>query len=174
MCLLIGTFQLAQFHFHWGNDNGGKGSEHTYHGRQYDAELHFVHYNTECGYDLTSALTNCPDHKAAAVLGVFIEGEGSDNHAWDELIYGLKKITTENTKVEIHPFDMSKLMPHDLNEFYRYDGGLTTPDCDEVVTWTVFKVNKLVLSGAFTLVDTFYGLIPGMRQDFKEAIETFL
>ena len=150
MFLQIGTFQLAQFHFHWGNDNGGKGSEHTYHGKQYDAELHFVHYNTECGYDLTSALTNCPNHKAAAVLGVFIDADGGDNHAWDELIYGLKKIQTENTKVEIHPFDMSKLMPHDLNEFYRYDGGLTTPNCDEVVTWTVFKVNKLVsLEGCF-------------------------
>ena len=50
-------------------------------------------------------------------------------------------ITSESdTKVEIKSFDMTKLMPHDLDEFYRYNGGLTTPTCNEVVTWTVFKV----------------------------------
>ena len=47
---------MAQFHFHWGDGNGGKGSEHTLFGKQFDAELHFVHYNTKCGRDLGEAI----------------------------------------------------------------------------------------------------------------------
>lgn len=32
------TFKAAQFHFHWGSDNT-KGSEHTYNGKNYPAEV---------------------------------------------------------------------------------------------------------------------------------------
>ena len=33
-------------HAHWGSC-AGHGSEHTVDGKQYDAELHIVHYNTK-------------------------------------------------------------------------------------------------------------------------------
>ena len=140
----IGTYELAQFHLHWGDENGGKGSEHTLFGKQYDAELHFVHYNTKCGNNLGQAIANCAGHEALAVLGVFIDVGGDDNHAYDEIIDGLKDIQTEGTSAEIKTFDMTKLMPHDLDEFFRYNGGLTTPSCNEIVTWTVFKVGQYI------------------------------
>ena len=38
--------QAWQMHAHWGGCKG-HGSEHTVDGRQYDAELHIVHYNTK-------------------------------------------------------------------------------------------------------------------------------
>lgn len=34
----IGVFNLAQFHFHWGSDEG-KGSEHLINGKHYPAEV---------------------------------------------------------------------------------------------------------------------------------------
>ena len=52
---------------------------------------------------------------------------------------GLKKIKASGDKVEIEPMDMTKLMPYNLDEFYRYMGGLTTPACNEIVTFTIFK-----------------------------------
>ena len=76
-------------------------------------------------------------------MGVFIEMGGNDNHAYDNIINNLVSIRNKSASVEIEPFDMSKLFPHDLDEFYRYQCGLTTPACNEIVTWTVFKVNKI-------------------------------
>ena len=73
-------------------------------------------------------------------MGVFIESGGSDNDAYESIIDGLRDIKAQGSSAEIKAFDMSKLMPHDLDEFFRYEGGLTTPTCNEIVTWTVFKV----------------------------------
>ena len=131
---------MEQFHFHWGSD-GKPGSEHTKRGKHYDAELHFVHYNIECGDSLSQAVANCPDPAkgAAAVLTVWIKEGGEDNHNYKSIIEGLKKITASGDKVEIEPMDMTKLMPYNLDEFYRYQGGLTTPGCDEIVTFTIFR-----------------------------------
>jgi hypothetical protein len=42
-------------------------------------------------------------------------------------------------KVDVPQFAMNKLLPENQDVFYRYAGSLTTPTCDETVTWTVFK-----------------------------------
>ena len=40
----------------------------------------------------------------------------------------------------VHPFSLLDLLPEERNKFWRYNGSLTTPDCNEIVIWTVFKV----------------------------------
>ena len=68
-------------HGHWGACSG-HGSEHTLDGRQYDAEIHIVHWNTKvsCSFIISylrlqyETLENAivkPD--GLAVLGVFVE-----------------------------------------------------------------------------------------------------
>ena len=71
-------------HAHWGSC-AGHGSEHTVDGKQYDAELHIVHFNTKvlswlCCYTfvIASLQYGTPENAAdkpdgLAVLGVFIE-----------------------------------------------------------------------------------------------------
>lgn len=36
------------------------------------------------------------------------------------------------------PFAPEEFLPKDLSSFYRYEGSLTTPTCDESVIWTIF------------------------------------
>ena len=82
---LDSTYQLAQFHAHWGGENA-RGSEHTVDGKvgsgkylcfknifahrqMFSAELHLVHFNTKYG-SLGEAVDK-PD--GLAVLGIFLK-----------------------------------------------------------------------------------------------------
>merc|ERR1712025_50527 len=40
------TYQLVQFHAHWGGENS-RGSEHTVDGKMFPGEIHLVHFNTK-------------------------------------------------------------------------------------------------------------------------------
>ncbi|XP_022792081.1 carbonic anhydrase 2-like [Stylophora pistillata] len=102
--------------------------------RAYPAEIHFVSYNTKYA-DLGSAV---PKSDGLAVLGVFIEVGGSDNPAYEFLKYAEDVIKASN-KTIIMPFKLEPMLPETRDKFFRYSGSLTTPTCDESVTWTVFK-----------------------------------
>lgn len=129
---LKGVYTTVQYHLHWGSDKS-QGSEHTMDNKAYPAEIHFVSYNTK--YPNIGAAVDKSD--GLAVLGVFIEVGGSDNPAYGFLKYA-KNVITEST-MNIMPFKLKPALPETLGKFFRYSGSLTTPGCNEVVTWTVFK-----------------------------------
>ena len=43
------------------------------------------------------------------------------------------------TSEKIKPFKLDPILPTDKTKYFRYNGSLTTPTCNEAVTWTVFK-----------------------------------
>ncbi|XP_073257445.1 carbonic anhydrase 7-like [Porites lutea] len=133
---LDGSYKTVQFHLHWGPDENA-GSEHEMDGKAYPAEMHFVSMNTKYS-TLKEALT---PSDGLAVLGVFMEVGGDDNFAWSFLDYAAN-VTTFNTSVVVPASKFAvfnNLLPASKTDYYRYDGSLTTPTCNEVVTWTVFK-----------------------------------
>ena len=58
-----------------------------------------------------------------------------------------KNVRQEGTLRKYFNFPVRGVLPkeEDRNKFYRYYGSLTTPGCNEVVVWTVFK-EKLEIS----------------------------
>jgi len=93
-----------------------------------------VHFKSEYG-DLVSAL---PFADGLAVLGIFLELSETDNPALQPLIDAIPTIAEDFDEKPLAPHPLESLLPTNTHRFYRYSGGLTTPTCNEIVTWTVF------------------------------------
>jgi len=147
---LTGTYTTVQFHLHWGSTNT-RGSEHTLDGHQFPAEIHFVSYNTKYS-DINAALDH-PD--GLAVLGVFLEVGQNANVEYEKFLSHADKLVNKSSEAMIPAFNLGPLLPADTSKFYRYSGSLTTPTCNEAVTWTVFnhtvKISQEQLNALFTL-----------------------
>ncbi|GMT33165.1 hypothetical protein PFISCL1PPCAC_24462 [Pristionchus fissidentatus] len=127
---LTGTYRLLQFHAHWG------GSEHLIDGKRFDAEIHFVYWNTRY-YSMDEA---CKRGDGLAVLGVLVE-KGAENTAFTQLLRQIEESNKLGKPVRIPiSFDPTRLIPRSgLSKYYTYLGGLTTPPYSECVVWTVMQ-----------------------------------
>ena len=115
-------------------------------------------YNKKYGNDFNEALTNgdgAPD--TLAVFGAFFK-VGKYNEWYENILDGklakgrrfqqkcltnstaFRFITQRGSTTWVKRTPLRKLLPNNLDDFWRYYGGLTTPDCLEVVIWTLFKV----------------------------------
>jgi carbonic anhydrase len=97
----------VQFHFH-------APSEHTVDGEQYDLEMHIVCYYPSSG---------ASGERNYAVLGFMFE-EGDSSQFLANVISGSPSV--DWTVLPGYP---------NFGNYYTYDGSLTTPTCDELVTW---------------------------------------
>ncbi|KAK0155273.1 Carbonic anhydrase 4 [Merluccius polli] len=108
-------YSALQFHFHWGDDSDHpQGSEHMVDSVRYPMEMHIV--NKRKDLSLAEAIMT---QDGLAVLGFFIEVTQTSLHedmSLDDLLGGV-----------------------DRSMFYRYNGSLTTPTCNEAVVWTIFS-----------------------------------
>ncbi|XP_005169497.1 zgc:153760 isoform X1 [Danio rerio] len=140
---LPGLYVSVQFHLHWGSSSSLPGSEHTVDGKQYAMELHIVNLHSTYDGNVSAALA-ANDSSALAVLGFFIEGtdEADKTNSWDIFTSFLSNIPNSgNTYTDImDQITMNSLLEGvNKTKYYRYQGSLTTPPCNEDVIWTVFK-----------------------------------
>ncbi|XP_068103388.1 carbonic anhydrase 4-like [Hyperolius riggenbachi] len=147
-------YSAIAFHFHWGN--GTSGSEHQLSGKQYPIEMHVVH--TKGGVSLTDAKK---DPTGIAVLGFFIDVSTTQfrimfyvmDSANASQLGGLSgllgQVSIPGTTLTLNStFSLDGLLANvNRTMYYRYSGSLTTPTCDQVVVWTVFKQPIYVPSG---------------------------
>ncbi|XP_073911599.1 carbonic anhydrase 5A, mitochondrial isoform X2 [Castor canadensis] len=151
-------YRLKQFHFHWGASDES-GSEHAVDNHVFPAELHIVHWNSVKYPNFKEAVAG---EDGLAVVGVFLK-LGAPHQALQKLVDVLPEIkhkvscaqesaqTDKPNRVEpwsthkerqqdsraaVGPFDPSCLLPA-CQDFWTYEGSLTTPPLAESVTWII-------------------------------------
>lgn len=140
--LLPGEFEAQSVHFHWGSANS-KGSEHTIDSERYDAEIHIVHKNMKYANLSVGDASEYAD--GLAVLGVMLRATSRPslqrsglNRIFDELPNIIPY--ESNATISSGQLTVRELLGGvGTAQFFSYNGSLTTPDCSEAVTWTVFK-----------------------------------
>ena len=79
----------------------------------------------------------------------------------------MEEIAEEDSKSYTKLFPLQDLLPEDTTRFYRYNGSLTTPGCNEIVVWTVFKdpipISKGQLARFRNLAKDHSGMIDNFR-----------
>ncbi|XP_064013452.1 carbonic anhydrase 12 isoform X1 [Pogoniulus pusillus] len=128
-------YTASQLHLHWGNRNKSEGSEHTVSGKHFAAELHIVHYNSEKYPDVTAAMDKAD---GLAVLAVLLE-IGPFNPSYEKIFRHFRNVKYKDQTAQVPGFNIRELLPDRLDEYYRYEGSLTTPPCYPSVLWTVFR-----------------------------------
>ncbi|KAK6739072.1 hypothetical protein RB195_020882 [Necator americanus] len=123
-------YRLVQFNFHWAQSDRN-GSEHGIGGLHYPAELHLIHVR----HNLTipEAVKN-PD--GLAFVAVFLD-LGLDGNSTSAISPILEELIIPGNRLSIEQFSAKPLLPAHTEAFYRYEGSLTIPGCDEAVIWTV-------------------------------------
>ncbi|XP_011924868.1 PREDICTED: carbonic anhydrase 14 isoform X1 [Cercocebus atys] len=128
-------YVAAQLHLHWGQKGSPGGSEHQINSEATVAELHIVHYDSD-SYDSLSEAAQRP--QGLAVLGILIEVGETKNIAYEHILSHLHEISHKDQKTSVPPFNLRELLPPQLEQYFRYNGSLTTPPCYQSVLWTVF------------------------------------
>uniref|UniRef100_A0A061R0L7 Carbonic anhydrase n=1 Tax=Tetraselmis sp. GSL018 TaxID=582737 RepID=A0A061R0L7_9CHLO len=126
-------------------------SEHSVNGRLYDAEGHFVHTvsrpdDPDCTYMAGEAGPFC-----LAVVGVLYElhhdaTEAELDEGFTQLLENFEQLPSngEGDTAELpRPLDFEHFLPSS-KEFWSYRGSLTTPTCNENVTWYLLQQPKAI------------------------------
>ncbi|CAD7693104.1 unnamed protein product [Nyctereutes procyonoides] len=137
-------YVAAQLHLHWGETGSLGGSEHQINGEATAAELHIVHYDSDSYDSLSEA---APKPQGLAVLGILIEVGEAKNPVYEHILSHLHEIRHKDQKTSVPPFNVGELLPPQLNQFFRYNGSLTTPPCYQSVLWTVFNRRAQISMG---------------------------
>jgi carbonic anhydrase len=127
-------YVLAQFHFH-------EPSEEKINDQQYAMVIHLV--NAISPEDAKDCDPKDPAKRYAcnAVVAVLVKEGKKDNPLIRKL---WRSIPPPHDERGVRGVDAAQLLPKDQG-YYTFPGSLTTPGCDEVVTWYVLK-NPIELS----------------------------
>lgn len=79
--------------------------------------------------------------RGVAVLGVLFHVAEQINPILKNILDSAESVKdTAGQSGEIKlPFSPEQLLPKDRSHYFRYEGSLTTPSCDESVVWTILK-----------------------------------
>ncbi|XP_063394591.1 carbonic anhydrase 1-like [Cydia fagiglandana] len=126
-------YRLEQLHFHWL-------SEHAVNGFKFPMEIHFVHIRADL-----SASEALRKRDGIAIIAVFgtIKSEIENDDAliasemMEEVVRELPLLNRHGDRLSGVVLNMSKLLTPNQQSYVTYSGSLTSPECNEVVTWII-------------------------------------
>lgn len=135
-------YKIAQLHFHWGKTDE-RGSEHHKDHKAYPLEMHIVSYDTERFNSLSEAVGQ---ENGIAVIGVFFQVKKFHNKHFDPILHHIEeaKQPDPSKHVKVPVFNLQHLLPMHTKYYFRYEGSLTTPGCNETVVWTVMDMPNFI------------------------------
>ena len=110
------VYPLIQFHFH-------SPSEHTFDGKHFDAELHFVNIRE--------------DGKAAVMTSLI--SVGAYNAEFQKVLDNVPSTSGQKNSTSGVRLNPNLLLPKNRRQFFTYAGSLTTPPCAEGVNFYIFS-----------------------------------
>ena len=146
------TYQyiLKDIHFH-------VTSEHTFNGIAYDLEMHLVHQKnvnfSTSTTNSTNIITDPDSNYNYLVVGILFRADVNEiNSNFEKFNFtSLGKITNLDVSQYSSP----------LKSYFYYEGGLTTPTCDESVNWVVMEKIESITPSQLKYVKNFIsGLYP--------------
>jgi carbonic anhydrase len=114
-------YRLVQFHFH-------APSEHTLAGRSFDAEVHLVHESENGELAVVGIFLAPSDRLPTAMVETAVQSAPEDAGEEAEL------------EAEVTPMDFLRTADSFevfVDDYFTYEGSLTTPVCSEGVRWIV-------------------------------------
>lgn len=162
---LPGRFKAEKMEFHWGQNNGSAGSEHSLNGRRFPVEMQIYLYNSD---DFDSLGAAIKERRIISAMAVFFELGEKDNPAVDPIIQGLKRVVHHEKETNLRSFILRDLLPSSVDGYYRYTGSLTTPPCSKVVEWIVFSRPVYV---SHSQLEAFYTILTTEQQDHVKSVE---
>lgn len=145
---LVGTYNFDNFHYHWP-------AEHTVDGQSFDLEAHVVFYSSKFP-NLTSAIQV---KDSVAVIGVLFNKIDTKGPAiFDTLASAAQQVSKKvGTSVQTGPIVLKDILPTSKHSFYYYKGSLTTPDCNEGVSWNILTNPGGINREQYKSLTTIYG-----------------
>lgn len=157
---LRGNYTFLQFHLHWL-------SEHAIDGMKYPLEIHMVHVKT--GLTIEEALRR-PD--GLAVIGILstLHSDIGSQYALEEIMPVVPAlIDSDHKETGDTTIDMTRFFSPDPQSYYTYHGSLTTPNCQEVVTWIVMDKPIMISDFQYKL---FAEVDVGSRNNYRSLQAT--
>ncbi|XP_072328464.1 receptor-type tyrosine-protein phosphatase gamma-like isoform X2 [Scyliorhinus torazame] len=156
--------KAEKLEFHWGQNNGFPGSEHSLEGKRYPIEMQI--YLSSLGNDDIELASGRNYIRGA--MAIFLQITLQDNLALVPIIRGLKGVVHHEKETFLDPFVLGNLLPASFGSYYRYSGSLTTPPCSEIVEWIVFS---RPISISLEQLDAFYSIFTTEQQDHVKSLE---
>ncbi len=125
-------YQLLQFHHH-------TPSEGAINGERADMVIHMVHKNAQ---------------NQLAVVAVYFNTGDTANPLIESLLKVMPKTEGKAQQHETQ-IDINQLLPKDQN-YYTFEGSLTTPPCTEGVKWLILKQSVSISAAQLTQLKAVY------------------